>query len=113
MIITLIVFLIVFQLWRLPAVLVDDFDDVTPELLRSAYVEAMYYADQFEFERLHQSFWWDVLYNVSQAMNLEPLLEKFPMTPVDQQFARPRVPYPCGRSNSCGPGTKRIPKSSC
>ena len=27
------------QLWKLPALIVDDFDEVTPNLLRSAYVE--------------------------------------------------------------------------
>eukprot|EP01034_Spumella_vulgaris_P022823 gene22823-28996_t len=41
-------------LWRLPALLVEDFDQVTPELLRTAYVEALYRADDFEFERLTQ-----------------------------------------------------------
>ena len=29
----------VIQLWKLPALIVDDFDEVTPNLLRSAYVE--------------------------------------------------------------------------
>jgi hypothetical protein len=66
-------------LWRLPALLVDDFDDVTPELLHSAYVEALYRADDFEFNRLKQSFWWDVIYNVSVSMSIDPLLHFFPM----------------------------------
>jgi hypothetical protein len=44
-------------LWRLPALLLDDFDVITEPLLRSAYVEAMYRADEFEFERLRMSYW--------------------------------------------------------
>ena len=28
-------------LWRLPALLVDDFDEINPELLHSAYVEVI------------------------------------------------------------------------
>jgi hypothetical protein len=58
------------QLWRLPpALLVDDFDEVTPELLRTAYVEALYRADDFEFERLPQSFLWPFITNVSVTMS--------------------------------------------
>ena len=33
-------------LYRLPALLVDDFADVTPDLVRQAYVEALYRADE-------------------------------------------------------------------
>jgi hypothetical protein len=32
-------------LYRLPALLVDDFADLTPELVRQAYVEALYRVD--------------------------------------------------------------------
>lgn len=129
------------QLWRLPALLLDDFDDVTPALLRyppraplhllqtsrllhlipiptppgprSAYVEALYRADEFEFERLTQSFWYTVITNVSASMSIEPLLAKFPMRAEDVGFTRPRVPYECGKTGTCGPGTKRTPKRSC
>ena len=38
-------------LHRLPALLVEDLSEVTLELLRQAYVEAVYRADEFEFER--------------------------------------------------------------
>lgn len=100
-------------LWRLPALLVDDFDDVNPELLRSAYVEAMYRAKEFEFERLTQSFWYSVIGNVSKSMSMTPLLEKFPMEAEDITFARPKIPYECGRTGTCGPNTKRIPRKSC
>jgi hypothetical protein len=33
-------------LYRLPALLVDDFADLTPELVRQAYVEALYRVDE-------------------------------------------------------------------
>ena len=100
-------------LWRLPALLVDDFYDITPELLRAAYVEALYRADEFEFERLTQRFWFTVIANVSATMSVVPLLEKFPMKAEEPNFARPREPYSCGITNTCGKGTKRIPKQSC
>lgn len=100
-------------LWRLPAVLLDDFDEVTPELLRTAYIEAIYRVKDFEFERLTQSFWWNMFSNVSASMSIEPLLHKFPMEAVDQGFARPREPYACGVTNTCGPNTMRTPKKSC
>jgi hypothetical protein len=93
--------------------LLDDFDEITPELLRCAYVEALYRADDFEYERLTQSFWWSVLVNVSISKNIQPLLDKFPMRAEDSTFARPRVPYDCAYSNTCGAGTKRIPMKSC
>jgi hypothetical protein len=43
------------SLWRLPALIVDDFSLVTEELMMQAYIEAIYHADQFEFHRLRQS----------------------------------------------------------
>lgn len=101
------------SLWRLPALLVDDFNDVTPELLRTAYVEAIYRADEFEFERLKQSFWWDVISNVSATRSLQPMLDKFPMEAEERDFGRPSEPYECAVTGTCGPGTKRIPLRSC
>jgi len=97
----------------LPALLVDDFDEVTPDLLRVAYVEALYRVNEFEFERLKQSFWFDFIMNVSSTKSLDSVLEKFPLESEDHTFTRPKVPYPCGITNTCGPGTKRIPKTSC
>lgn len=93
--------------------LVDDFDDITPELLRSAYVEALYRADDFEFERLTQGFWDTIIANVSATMSTQTLLDKFPMDAEKPNFARPRVPYECGVTGTCGVGTKNTPKSSC
>lgn len=100
-------------LWRLPALFVDDFSDVNPELLRSAYVEALYHKDDFEFKRLKQSFWWEVISNVSASKSLQPLLDTFPMTAEKPMFTRPMVPYSCWETDSCGPGTMRTPKTYC
>jgi hypothetical protein len=100
-------------MWRLPVLFVEDFDDVRPELLRSAYVEAMYRKDEFEYGRLKMSYWWGVLLNVSASRSTRPLLDAFPMEAEDPIFTRPAIPFNCWKTNSCGPGTKRIPKKSC
>jgi len=100
-------------LWRLPALIVEDYDDVTPDLLRTAYVEALYRVDEFEFERLTQSWWWSFIANVSSTMSVNAVLEKFPLESEDSNFARPLVPFDCWKTNSCGTGTKKVPKSSC
>ena len=100
-------------LWRLPALFVDDFSDITPDLLRSAYVEALYYKDEFEFKRLRQSFWWEVLSNVSASKSALPLLDAFPMAAEKPMFTRPWEPYSCWETNGCGPGTMRTPKAYC
>ena len=92
----------------------DDFDDITPQLLRTAYLEALYHADDFQYERLTQSFWYSVIANVSVSMKTQTLLDIFPMQAEDPNFTRPREPYDCGLENEkCGKGTKRIPKKSC
>lgn len=64
--------------WRLPVLLVDDFAAVTPEMLRVAYVEALYRAKEFEFERLQQSFWWSLIHRISLSKSNKEYLEKFP-----------------------------------
>lgn len=100
--------------WRLPVLLVDDFFDVTVDLLRSAYVQAIYDIDQFEFERLQQSYWYGVIYNVSQAKDAAPMLDKFPMLAETPRFVRPFQPFHCGDSNElCGEPGIKTPKQSC
>lgn len=101
------------QMHRLPALLLDDFYEITPTLLRTAYLEALYRAEDFEFKRLTMSYWFSVLANVSSSMSTQPFLDAFPMHAEDSGFTRPRTPYECGKSNTCGPGTKRTPKMSC
>ena len=100
----------------------EDFDEVTPSLLRTAYVEALYRASagDFEFERLTQSFWWSFVMNVSTSAGIsaqaaqEAINAKFPPQSEDPTFARPLIPYNCGQNGMlCGFGTKRTPRSSC
>lgn len=100
-------------MWRLPALFVEDFDVITPALLRQAYLEALYRADDFEYHRLTQSFWYSVIANVSATQSVQTLLDYFPMEAEEPNFSRPRVPYECGKTNTCGKGTHRTPKSSC
>lgn len=64
------------QLWRLPALLVDDFSELTPELLRTAYVEALYRVDEFEFERLTQSYWHALIGKVAHTSSSQPVFDK-------------------------------------
>lgn len=100
-------------LWRLPALLLDDFDDITPDLLRVAYLEALYRADDFEYHRLTQSFWYSAVLNVSRTKDSRTVTDMFPMEAEDLSFTRPREPFTCHKTGTCGKGTKRIPESSC
>lgn len=99
--------------YRLPALMVEDFDDITEELLRVAYVEALYRASDFDYRRLTQSFWYSVISNVSSTMSVQTILDYFPMYAEEPNFGRPREPYECGKTGTCGRGTRRIPRKSC
>ncbi len=99
--------------WKLPVLLVDDFADVNEALLRSAYVEALYQVEEFEFERLTQSWWYHLILETSVRKSSSYLFEKFPPESEEPNFVRPAVPFNCWNTKSCGPGTKRIPKVSC
>lgn len=111
------------KVWKLPVLLVDDFAEVTPQLLRSAYVEALYRAQggEFEFQRLRQSYWYSFLMNVSTTASVQTIVDAFPMTPEDTSFTRPAQAYQCGSGEGggkgevsrCGPGTKRTPAKYC
>ena len=43
------------MVYRMPCLTVEDFAVITPELLRDAYSEAVYRAEEFEYNRLTQS----------------------------------------------------------
>lgn len=43
------------MVYRLPALLVEDFALITTEMLRDAYIEAVYQAENFEYHRLTQT----------------------------------------------------------
>jgi hypothetical protein len=96
--------------------LVDDFDEVTPTLLRVAYVEAIYRTlrQEFEFERLRQSYWYSVIFNVSLEKGPAPMIERFPMRAEKKGFVRPFEPFYCGEHGEhCEDHTIRTPKRSC
>jgi hypothetical protein len=59
---------------------VDDFADLTCGMIRGAYVEALYRADEWEFERLHTQFWVDLITTVSNRQDNAYLFEKFPLS---------------------------------
>ena len=58
--------------------MVDDFADVTPEIIMGAYVEAIYRAHEWEYERLTISFWRDLIRTVAREEKSSYLYEKFP-----------------------------------
>ena len=93
----------------------DDFSNISPKLLRSAYLEALYRVDDFEFERLKQSYWYSLIMNVSATSSSRPYLDAFPIIAEDPSFTRPKAPYSCGLDgNNCGKKTKyKIPIRSC
>ena len=102
--------------WKLPVVLVEDYDDVTPTMLRQAYIEAIYRVNEFEFERLTQHFWLSLIEEISTSRDNSILYSKFPhdMSGFDETFTRPKEYFNCGENNkNCGKETKRIPRSSC
>lgn len=43
------------MVYRMPCLTVEDFAVITPEMLRDAYVEAIYRAEEFEYTRLTQT----------------------------------------------------------
>lgn len=95
-------------LYKLPVLLVDDFADVTPEMVRQAYIECLYRADEWEYKRITQRFWVRLLYKVSETGDSSIMTRLFPMSAMDTNFVRPMVPFDC--SKGCGEGTKRTPK---
>ena len=99
--------------WKLPVALVDDFADVTPELVHAAYVEALYRRDEWDYRRLLKSFWKEVVYTIAKTKNSQLLHDWFPMKAIDEGFTRPLFPFNCQEMGGCGPGTKRTPTKYC
>lgn len=100
-------------LWKLPALFVDDYADLTADMIRLAYVEAIYRADEWEYDRLTRKHWQDLIFQSSVTENLDYVLERHPMKAVDQGFTRPLNYFNCERMKGCGTGTKRTPFNTC
>jgi hypothetical protein len=59
--------------------LMDDYSEITELILRQAYVEAIYWENEWEYERLTQRYWEHLIYEVSESGSIDYLLEKHPM----------------------------------
>jgi len=101
--------------YRLPVLMLDDYADLTEPMLRTAYVEALYRADDWEFARMTQAWYERLIYQVAARGDIEPLMRLHPMLSEDRKFTRPLVPFTCSgrQQQQCGAGTKRVPKRSC
>ena len=66
------------KVWKLPVLLVDDFIDVTPMLLRQAYIESIYQVEHFDFRRLTQSYWDELILRTSNSQSNKYFFEQFP-----------------------------------
>jgi hypothetical protein len=99
--------------YKLPVLMLDDYADLNANLLRQAYAEALYLAEEWEYERMTRRYWQSLIYETAETSSLEPLLSKHPMSAADETFTRPLVHYDCDSLGGCGPGTKRTPKKYC
>jgi hypothetical protein len=92
---------------NLPVLFVDDFAMLTPSLVKQAYVEALYHAEfgRWDYRRITQRWWEDLLLDVSVARNSSILMERHPMPiqPFNKPFSRPLMPYKCPKGG-CGKG---------
>ncbi len=82
-------------------------------MIRGAYIEAIYNVDEWDYSRLTFKYWEKLLRTVSNAGNINYLLEMHPMKAVDENFTRPFHPFNCKNIGGCGAGTKRTPQVSC
>jgi len=100
---------------RLPALLVDDFSELSLHTIQQAYVEALYWAlaDAWEYQRVTPQWWTGLIHEASAAGNAKVLEQHHPYSAVDTGFTRPLIPFDCAKMGGCGPGTKRVPKKSC
>ena len=106
---------------RLPVLLLDDYSNLTLPVLAQAYVEALYRADQWEYNRMTVKWYERLVYEVAERASSEPLYQKHPVSAEDVSFTRPLVPFTCyGYTNNgtvsklrCGEGTLRTPAKQC
>ncbi len=103
-------------LYKLPVLMVDDFADVTPELVRQAYAEAIYRLSDWDYSKLTHKWWENVISEIASTGLSSTGTYYLPMKGVDEHFTRPMAPYTCGphsSGNCTGAGTKRVPAQSC
>lgn len=86
-------------LYRLPVLLLDDYDELTPALVRQAYVEALYRADEWEYERMTRRWWERLIFDISYSGSIEPLLHFHPMKAEDAGFTVRQSVFRAASSN--------------
>ena len=117
----------------------DDFSEVTPELIHSAYVEAVYREDEWEYERLTLPFWKNMIKQASESQSSDIFYHHFPLKSgnlvdiyfyfisnfysnsysyqislVLKDFIRPLFPFDCKSMGGCGREVvARMPKEYC
>ena len=77
-------------------------------LLLKAYAEALYHAEKgvWDYRRITQQWWDNLLLDVSISKNIDILMERHPMPLFADNipFSRPLIPYVCPKGG-CGKGT--------
>ena len=97
------------SLHRLPALLVDDFSELRPLMLKQAYVQALYLADKWEYRRLTKAHWARLVSDASRTGDVAGMLRWHPMAAADSDFVRPLIPL----GFDCKAAGKRCPAQSC
>jgi hypothetical protein len=64
--------------YKLPVSLVDSMQDLTLELIQQAYVEAIYRAEEWEYQRLAHTWFERLIFEISEAGSVEPLQRLHP-----------------------------------
>ena len=64
---------------KLPVVIVDNYDDITPELLEAKYAEFAARADElFDFTRLRKSYWMDMIFGAAARSSSREVASNHP-----------------------------------
>lgn len=83
------------SLYKLPALLLEDFAQASPEVIRQAYVEALYRVDEWDYTRLTESYWMNLVATAQASGSHLHMLKNHPMNAEDAGFTRPLIPFDC------------------
>ena len=83
--------------YKLPVLILDDYHDISTLIVKQAYIEALYRAEEWEYERLTMRYWQNLLTEVSYSGKIDYMLERHPMHAQDVGFTRPLVPFNCDK----------------
>jgi hypothetical protein len=93
--------------YKLPVLLVNDYADLTLDMLQEAYIEALYHADEWEYTRMTRKWYVDLIEGLLREGDAAELQR---LHPLPAPFMRPLVPFSC---SSCGADTLPHPEISC